>query len=885
MKQLSPRYNHADYEKKWWQHWEDGGWFHGDEKDTSREAYTVLLPPPNVTDRLHMGHGLNSTIQDILVRWKRMDGYNCCWVPGTDHAGIATQMMVEKSLEKEGVSRKELGREEFLKRCESWKERNGGMIIQQLKRMGASCDWEREAYTMTPSLSQAVRKIFVDLYDKGLIYRKQRLVNWDPKLQTAISDDEVENKDESGHLWHFRYPLVDDEERYLIVATTRPETMLGDTAVAVHPEDARYQDLIGRKVRVPFVDREVPIIADDYVKMEFGTGCVKITPAHDPNDFEMGLRHSLPMINVMTDAGAMTDICKDYEGLDRFAARKAIVKDMDQRGLLEKVESTKHAVPYSERGKVPIEPRLSMQWFVKMQDLAAPAISAVHDGELKFHPESANKTYMHWMENIQDWCISRQLWWGHRIPIWYCRSCDAHTSGMEDPTECKACGHTDLYQDEDVLDTWFSSWLWPLSPFGWPEKTPDFKTFFPTQVLVTAQDIIFLWVARMVMVSCYACDEVPFKDVYFNSLVCDKSGKKFSKTLGNGIDPLEMIDQCGADAVRFTLMNLAPLGGRVKMAKSDFDTGGRLVNKLWNAARFLQTRLEGTEIQDFNPEALDVPTSWLLQEFKETTERMRYGLDSYHMNEASDALYQFIWKAFCDWGVEAFKESSDSKQASVLVYVFEGLLRLASPFMPFVTEEIWDALPPHPRWERASSLVVSDYPKAEAIPSPSAEKSLGWKRMQDLISGIRSVRTQAGVPPKETLDIAVQCDEQVASILKQSLPWVQALSGSGQVDFVSSAEQAPQGSLVATGKGFVAFVPVGEWVDFEKESKRLQTEVQRVEKVLLGLSKKLENQNFVLRAPADVLQSTKAQKENMAAQLIQLKQNLTAVQAGLDCQS
>ena len=878
MKELSSRYNHTEYEKKWWQHWEEGGWFHGDEKDTSRESYTVLLPPPNVTDRLHMGHGLNSTIQDILVRWKRMDGFNCCWIPGTDHAGIATQMMVEKSLEKEGLSRKEMGREAFLQRCEDWKAHNGGVIIDQLKRLGASCDWDREAYTMNPVLSDAVRKIFVDLYEAGLIYRKERLVNWDPKLKTAISDDEVENKDETGKLWYFRYPLADDESQFMVVATTRPETLLGDTAVAVHPDDERYQHLIGKHVKIPFVDREVPIVADTHVKMEYGTGCVKVTPAHDPNDFEIGLRHNLPKINVMTEAGEINEICPAYEGLDRYVARKQIVKDLDALGLLEKTESTKHAVPYSERGKVPIEPRLSMQWFVKMEELAKPAIAVLKEGKLQLHPQTAAKTYLHWMENIQDWCISRQLWWGHRIPIWYCQSCGEHMTGMEDPTACSHCGHHELKQDEDVLDTWFSSWLWPLSPLGWPEETQDLKTFFPTQVLVTAQDIIFLWVARMVMVSCFTKGEVPFKDVYFNSLVCDKDGKKFSKTLGNGIDPLEMIEQCGADAVRFTLMNLAPLGGRVKMSKSDFETGGRLVNKLWNAARFLQSHLPEGQILDFDLEKLDSPTAWLVYEFQETVRKVRLGLESYHINEASHALYQFIWRAYCDWGLEAFKESKqDPQQISAMLYVFEGLLRLSAPFMPFVTEEIWSSLPAHPRWERPESLVIAKYPRVQEIAAVAPECAARWERMQSMISGVRSVRSQAGVPPKESLDIVVRCDDDLSQIIESSQKWIQGLCGVHKI-VAGQDVLVPAGSLIATGKGFSVYVPVGAWLDFEKEEKRLQSEILRIQKIVKGLEGKLSNENFVKRAPQEVIEKTKAQLENMGSQLEELNQNFKAVQ-------
>ena len=623
MFKLAERFEHQQSEKNLGDFWEQGKWFEAKD-DKSKKPYVILIPPPNVTDRLHMGHGLNNSLQDILVRRKRMQGYDCLWLPGVDHAGIATQMMVEKSLVKKGLSRKQLGRKEFFARCVKWKEENGHIIIDQLKRLGSSCDWRRQAYTMDETLSHAVRKIFVKLYNDGLIYRGERLVNWDPVLQTAISGDEVENKEVQGNLWHYRYPIKDKTNEYLVVATTRPETMFGDSAVAVHPDDKRYQHLIGQSVVLPFVNREIPIIADKYVKSEYGTGCVKITPAHDPNDFIVGKRHNLAFINVMNADGSMNDLCSEvFSGLDRFAAREKVVKKLKELKLFVEAKPCKHAIPFSERSKVPIEPRLSKQWFVKMEDLAKPALADAKNDSLCFYPTAHKKTYCHWLENIEDWCISRQLWWGHRIPIWYCEDCEGVTTGLEDPSVCTHCESINIKQDEDVLDTWFSSWLWPLSPFGWPEETEDVKRYFPSNVLITGADIIFLWVARMVMLSHYVKQEVPFKDVYFNAIICDKNGQKFSKTLGNGIDPLAVIDKHGADAVRFTCVSLASFGGRVKMGMDDFEHGAKFVNKIWNAARFIALIAEDKQqdLVSIDTVDLEIAGKWMIHELHLVTKK------------------------------------------------------------------------------------------------------------------------------------------------------------------------------------------------------------------------------------------------------------------------
>lgn len=883
MSQFETSYDHKKYEQKWWNHWMKGGWFHA-KADDQKPAYTILIPPPNVTSRLHMGHGLNNTIQDILIRWKRMQGYNSCWLPGTDHAGIATQMMVEKSLESEGTSRTELGREKFLQKCVRWKDENGGIIIEQLKRLGTSCDWDREAYTMSPQLSKAVRRIFVDLFNKGLIYRGERLVNWDPVLKTAISDDEVVNEDVNGKLWYYRYHLEGNPEEGVTIATTRPETMFGDTAVAVNPEDERYRHLIGKRVVVPFVERAIPVIADEYVKSDYGSGCVKITPAHDPNDFDMGKRHDLPFINVMNLDGSMNEVCPaPFQNLDRFEARKLIVKKLKELNLLEKTESNRHSVPFSDRSKVPIEPRLSKQWYVKMAALAEPAIAAAKTKELRFYPPSWEKTYLHWLENIQDWCISRQLWWGHQIPIWYCEDCGEVNTGLEDPTICSHCQSSELHQDEDVLDTWFSSWLWPLSPFGWPEETDDLKAFFPSNVLITGPDIIYLWVARMVMVSYFVKGKLPFRDVYFNATICDKQGRKFSKTLGNGIDPLKVIDRFGADAVRYTCVSLAPLGGRVKMAESDFEAGNKFINKIWNAFRFLMGKLEGRkQVKPLDYATLDLPSQWLLQELKLTAETINENLNRYQINEAVDALFHLAWRSFCDWGLESAKDvldgpSSEKKEQilSSLVFVFEGIMRLAAPVMPFISEEIWQNLPKHPAWEKPESLMIAVYPQADSLPSFAAAGQQ-WKQVQEIISSIRSVRTQAKVPPKDKLTAFVRCKQEFSQLLGSSENWVFRLAGISSLTLGEEIER-PEKCLCATGKGWTLYVPVGEYLDFEKEKARLEGEVKRVERIVKGLEGKLNNPNFAEKAPKKVVEQAAAQLQNMQGQLLSLRENLESI--------
>jgi valyl-tRNA synthetase len=882
MTELSAIYEPKAYESKWYNFWMEKKLFEAN-KESGKKPYTILMPPPNVTEKAHMGHGMGYTIQDLYIRWKRMSGFDALWLPGTDHAGIATQMMVEKALLEEGTSREEIGREKFFERCMKWKDDYGSTIIKQFKGLGFSADWSREVYTMDAKLSKAVRKLFVEFFDEGLIYRGERLVNWDPYLKTAVSDDEVENKEINGHLWFFRYP-VENSDEYLTIATTRPETMLGDSAVAVNPKDERYKHLIGKKVVLPLTERLIPVVGDEYVDMEFGTGCLKITPAHDPNDFELGKRHNLPFINVMNDDATMADHVPDrFKGLERFKCRKEIVKAMKELGLFEKEISHKHSVPHGERSKQIIEPKLSLQWYVSMKKLAESAVEVVKSGEIKFYPDLWKKTYFHWMDNIEDWCISRQLWWGHRIPIWYCDDCDAVSTGIEDPVACCKCGSKKIRQDEDVLDTWFSSCLWPVSPLGWPDETEDLNHYYPTDLMVTAPDIIFLWVARMVMAGLKTRGQIPFQDVYMTPVVCDAKGQKFSKTLRNGIDPLEVIDKHGTDAVRFTAIHLAPLGGRVKMSLDDFDVGARFVNKLWNASRFLFGHIEdGASIEPLDFENMDKSLCWLLNGLANTAEAVDRNLNDYRVNDAVHAIYYYIWDNFCDWGLESAKNvlaQGDSEHKrntiSVLIYALEGILRLAHPVMPFVTEEIWQNLPAHPNWERGESIVVAEYPTCHKLPRFEKEAA-EWEVVKSLISGIRSVRSQANIPQKKKLTALVNANEGVCGLLRESESYITSLASLTELT-VGPEVTNPGKCLIHVGNGFEVYIPADGLLDIEKEAKRLSAEAERIKKIVAGLNNKLANKNFVDHAPEEVVVQTKSQLENMQAQLDSIEKNLTSL--------
>jgi len=736
---LDKHYDHKAIEERWYATWEDSGLF-SSERDDAGEKYTIVIPPPNVTGILHMGHVLNNTIQDILIRWRRMQGYNACWVPGTDHAGIATQTMVEKNLRAAGQDPDAMSRDELVAKIWTWKEQYGGIIIQQLRKLGTSCDWKREYFTMDEGLSQAVRTSFKKLYDKGLVYRDNYIVNWCPKLQTALSDDEVEREDRNSSLWHFRYPIEGSED-HLVVATTRPETMLGDTGVAVHPDDERYTHLHGKHVILPIVGRRIPIFADTHVDPEFGTGCVKITPAHDPNDFEMGRTHDLEFITVMDKTAHMNEnVPETFRGMYRDQARKAVVAEMEALGLLEKIEPHKLAVGLCYRTKDVIEPYLSEQWFFKMDGMAAKALAAVEDGRIELHPERWVNTYNHWLTNIRDWCVSRQLVWGHRIPVWYCRTCAEQTCAIEDPTACSHCGSEDLHQDPDVLDTWASSWLLPFSVFGWPEETEDLKAYTPTQVLVTAADIIFFWVARMIMASLELTDKIPFSKVYFNGIVRDEQGRKMSKTLGNSPDPLDLIEEFGADALRFTIVYNTPYGMDTRFGRHSCEQGKGFATKIWNATRFIQMKFEGiTPDPTWREKPLDLTGRWILSRLNSTLAAFDEDMEAFRIANAASRIYNFFWGEYCDWYVEFLKpvleEADDAEKAVLLgrtLFVEETCLRMLHPFMPFITEELWQKLEPR---ESGQYLLSQSWPTVDQTAiDPEIDEAM--ERLQAVITGV-----------------------------------------------------------------------------------------------------------------------------------------------------
>lgn len=850
-----------------------------------REPYVILMPPPNVTDRLHMGHGLNNALQDIYIRWQRMLGKEVCWLPGTDHAGIATQMMVEKALQEEGIDRHQLGREEFVKRCWQWKEKHGDIIVAQLQRLGASADWERQAFTMSPQLSQAVRSMFVDLYHKGLIYRGERLVNWDFALHTAISDDEVVNVEETGKLWSFAYPLADGDGE-LVVATTRPETMFGDTAVAVHPDDARYRRYVGKKVKLPLTNRTLPVIADPYVKRDFGSGCVKITPGHDFNDFVVGKRHKLPLLNIFDAQGLLNEQTPSaVRGLAREQARTHTVQLMQEAGLLRAEVSHRLTRPYSDRSKVLIEPRLSQQWFLKMQPLVTEAVRIAKDDELRFYPHSWKKTYLHWLENIEDWCISRQLWWGHRIPVWHCRACERQTVATEDPSCCEHCNSSELAQDEDVLDTWFSSWLWPFSTLGWPapQDARAMQKFYPSQVLITGADIIFLWVARMVIAGIEAIGRPPFKDVYFNAIICDHQGRKFSKTLGNGIDPLAVIDAHGADAVRYTCVSLAPLGGRARMGLKDFEHGGRFVNKIWNAARFLlaQPALQ-QELPPLARDHLSVTEKWLLSEFAQTAQHISAHLQDYRVDSMAEVLYHFIWGTYCDWGVEITKSILKQQKLpperilSTMCYVMDGLLRLAHPVMPFISEEIWQRLPAHPDWDRPRSLAIAAFPDAAHIVAVKAEELQDWNFTRRLITAVRTLRSRGTIPPRTAITVSIVIGAAAAG-LHADEEWLREMAVLDDIQWLAADDPKPVPALVQVGAGFEVYTAAAGYIDPQREKAKLRKEQARLAALLNKVHNKLDNPAFCSKAPSHVLQEQRVRQRSLQEQLHSVELNLQAL--------
>ena len=876
MKELEKIYDPSSVEDKHYKKWVDAGYFHA-ERDPDKRPYTIVMPPPNITGQLHMGHAMDSTLQDILIRFKRMQGYAALWVPGTDHAGIATQIKVEEELRtKEGLTRYDLGREKFLERVWDWKRQYGGRIVQQQKKLGASCDWDRARFTMDEGCSKAVRETFCELYEKGLIYKGSRIINWCPHCVTALSDAEVEYQDKPGSFWHIRYPIAGEEGRYVIVATTRPETMLGDTGVAVHPDDERYQDIVGKKCILPLVGREMPIVADDYVDMEFGTGCVKMTPAHDPNDFEVGLRHNLETIRVLDDNGKVVEGYGKYSGMDRYEARKAIVADLEEQGYLVKVEPHQHNVGTCYRCHNDVEPIISAQWFVKMKPLAEAAIKVVEDGEVKFVPDRFAKTYLNWMENVHDWCISRQLWWGHQIPVWYCADCGHMTVSRTDPTECEHCHSKNIERDPDVLDTWFSSALWPFSTLGWPEKTEDLDYFYPTDVLVTGYDIIFFWVARMIFSACEQTKKPPFHTVFIHGLVRDDKGRKMSKSLGNGIDPLEIAEKYGADALRFNLITGNSPGNDMRFYTERCEAMRNFANKIWNASRFLMMNLtiEKCEL----PEKLELEDKWILSKLNRAIREITENMDRYELGVAAQKIYDFIWDDYCDWYIELTKtrlqgEDEDSKirAQQVLCHVLTQMLKLLHPFMPFITEEIWQALPHEDGVAEGGFLMLQSWPVArEALDFPEEEKAM--ELIMDLIRAVRTRRSEMNVPPSKKARLTVATAEEDTFRLGEA--FLKKLAYASEVDFVPVGTAPEAGSVTVVTHAAQASMPMAELVDLEKEKARMEKELKKNSAELQKLETKLQNPGFVNKAPEHVVKAEQERAVQLRALVAKLEEQL-----------
>jgi len=857
-------YDPSNVENKWYNFWRTNGYF-APIDDYTREPFSIVMPPPNVTGSLHLGHALDNTIQDILVRWRRMQGYNVLWLPGTDHAGIATQAKVEESLAQEGKNKHDLGRDKFLERVWEWKHLYGDRITSQLSLIGSSCDWSRERFTMDEGCSRAVREVFVNLYEKGLIYQGNYIINWCPKCDTAISDIEVEHEESNGHLWYIKYP-VENSDEYLIVATTRPETMLGDTGVAVHPDDERYQHLIGKNVILPLVNRSIPVFADEYVDKDFGTGAVKVTPAHDPNDFEMGMRHDLSQIIVMDNQAIMNDNTGMYEGLTRDECRKQLVKDLEEQGYLIKVEDHLHSVGHCQRCNTVIEPMISKQWFVKMKPLAEPAINKVLNGEIRFVPERFTKVYINWMENIRDWCISRQLWWGHRIPVWYCQQCEEVICSKTDPERCPNCGSSDLKQDEDVLDTWFSSALWPFSTMGWPDNTKDLDYFFPTSVLVTGRDIIFFWVARMIFSSIEHMGQVPFYDVNIHGLILDAQGRKMSKSLGNGIDPIEVIEKYGADTLRFSLVTGVTPGNDVRFHWEKVENTRNFANKIWNAARFVLMNMEDYEKAEINDEDLSLVDRWILSRLSLTAEEVTRNLENYDLGEAARVLYDFIWDEFCDWYIELAKPrlfNKDNSRNKIIVQnllsnVLSQILAMLHPFMPFITEEIYQNLPDH-----EESLMVTSWPvqQKEQI---DLEAIANMQQIMQIIRSIRNIRAEFNVSPASKIKVVILVhDTNKLEVLanKENQEYLVSMANVGELQVVKELDEKPPQSAAVVTAASEIYVPLGGLIDLDKEIKRLEKELANVEKDLAKAEAKLVNDNFLARAPEEVINKEKNKAE------------------------
>lgn len=857
-------YDPQSFEKKWYKFWEDNRLFHV-EVEKGKKPYSIVIPPPNVTGQLHMGHAMDNTLQDILIRFRRMQGYNTLWMPGCDHAGIATQAKVDAQLAKEGTSRHEIGRKKFVERAWQWKKKYGDRIMYQLRSMGSSCDWERECFTMDEGCSRAVREVFVQLYEDGLIYQGKRITNWCPHCNTALSDIEVEHKTQMGHLYHIRYKMADDDNSYIEIATTRPETMFGDTAIAVHPNDERYKDVVGKNVIVPIVGRKIEIIADDYVDKEFGTGAVKITPAHDPNDFDMGQRHNLDQILVMTSEGKMAENTGKYVGMDRYACRKQLIVDLKEQGFLVNIEDHEHAVGHCSRCGTTVEPMVSKQWFVKMETLAKPAIEAVKSGKIKFVPERFTKIYCNWLENIRDWCISRQLWWGHQIPAWYCDDCGETIVARNDVTICPRCGGNHLHRDEDVLDTWFSSGLWPFETMGWPESTEELKQFYPTSVLVTGYDIIFFWVARMVMMGLKFCNDIPFKHVFIHGLVRDSEGRKMSKSLGNGIDPVEVIEKYGADTLRFMLITGNTPGNDMRFYWERVESARNFANKLWNASRFMLMNLEDFD-KDFVPQKEDctLADNWILSRYAHTVEQVTANLENFELGEAARVLYEFIWNEFCDWYIELTKpylyegKSTVHKKTAqyILDYVLEHTLRLLHPFMPFITEEIWQHIP-----HDGKSIMIAPWPSNESARiDDAAEKNM--TAIMETVKAIRNIRAQVNaIPGKKSEVILYFTDKDLIKVFAENKDYLAVLAAAQPMTIWKDDQNKPQNAMTAVVDGIQIYMPMAGLIDVVKETARLTKEKANLTKEINRLSKKLNNKAFLTKAPVQVVKKEKEKQK------------------------
>lgn len=871
-KELAKAYEPKEVEDRIYDFWMKGKYFHA-EVDPKKKPYTIVIPPPNITGQLHLGHAMDETLQDTLIRWRRMQGYSALWLPGTDHASIATEAKIVEAMRKEGITKEEIGREKFLERAWAWKDQYGGRIVEQLKKLGSSCDWDRLRFTMDEGCNKAVNHVFKKLYDKGLIYRGERIINWCPHCKTSISDAEVVFEEKEGSFWHLRYPLSDGSG-YIELATTRPETMLGDTAVAVHPDDERYKALVGKTVILPLVNKEIPIIADSYVEQDFGTGVVKITPAHDPNDFEVGLRHNLPVINVMDDGGVINENGGKYAGMPALEARKQIVKDLDEAGFLIKIEPIKHNVGTCYRCGTVVEPRVSTQWFVKMEPLAKPAIDAVKDGDIRFIPERMDKVYYNWMENIKDWCISRQLWWGHQIPAWYCE-CGETIVSETVPTVCPKCGGTHLTRDPDTLDTWFSSALWPFSTLGWPDNTEELKYFYPTNTLVTGYDIIFFWVARMIFSGLEHMGEVPFNTVFFHGLIRDAQGRKMSKSLGNGVDPLDVISVYGADALRFTLVTGNSPGNDLRFSEEKVSASRNFANKIWNAARFILMNIEGKDIDCALPKKLYTSDKWILNRFNNVTAAVTENLEKFELGMAVSKLYDFIWDDFCDWYIELAKirmngadeESADSARR-VLVWTMSNTLKLLHPFMPYITEEIWQTLP-----HDGEALIVAKWPEYdESLSFPQEAKNL--ENVMALIRAIRTRRNEMNVPPSKKAHIYI--DTAHPAPYEEASEFIARLAYGSKVEIGTGFDV--QGAVTAVTDDAKALLPMDDLVDKAAETARLNKELANAQKQLDTVKAKLANEKFTSKAPQNVIDGVKANGEKLEAKIKLILETLESYQ-------